>query len=154
MQMHQNTKKNVIKINKCSPDGCELTLAGDSLAVDGATMCVCPEATEFCWCTLEFWFDVCCCWTPTWLDCCVDCGKIGGLCPSDLYPPIGVCPVVSSYMAAVAVGWVWWEASPQNAPAAVWDTAETSWGSYNAHASGMVEKCWGEIVILVILKFQ
>ena len=51
-----------------SPVGCELTEAGDSLAVDGATICVCADATVLdcccCWWTEGVLLGVCCC---TWL---------------------------------------------------------------------------------------
>lgn len=36
-------------VREVLPEGCELTLAGDSLAVEGATIWVCEDTTElFC----------------------------------------------------------------------------------------------------------
>lgn len=126
------------KKNWYLPAGCELTLAGDSLAVEGATICVWPVATVlFCCGTLEFCCCCCCgvlcccccaccccccCWVcccTTWLFCWLWFCNVGGLCP-----PV---PFVSSYMAALVCDVC--DGCPHQAPAAACDPAVTSWGS-------------------------
>lgn len=76
-------KKICIKLQTANlPVGWELTLAGDSLAVDDATICVWLDATVLDWdCDNEELFAVwwggvdCCCW-----DCVCNCDCVSGNC--------------------------------------------------------------------------
>lgn len=151
---------------KSVPVGCELTLVGESLAVDGAIICACADATVFCvvfccacwelfcWDAVDDWdacWDACCCcacWTPRWCDIVVPpvlC-NVGGLFCAALWP------LVSSYITPLAAEW---GLCPHQVPAVACDPAVTSWwGSYRAHASGMVEKWfWGEIINVIFADF-
>ena len=143
--------KNLVWKSKISffslPEGCELTLAGDSLAVDGATtVCwfelfgCCAEAVveldelfwaadcwELCDTDCGCWdWGCCCCWTIWLLVECVEFCRDGGLRPAGCCPPDGAD--VFSYMAALALC-TEWECCPHQAPAVACDPAVTSWGS-------------------------
>lgn len=160
-----------MKQRRFVPVGCELTLVGESLAVDGAIICACADATVFCvvfccaCCELFCcdavddcdvicgWDDCCCCaccWIPKWWATVVppELCNVGGLFCAALWP------LVSSYMTPLAAE-CGCGLCPHQVPAVACDPAVTSWwGSYRAHASGMVEKWfWGEIINVMFAVF-
>lgn len=101
------------------PVGCELTLAGDSLAVDDATICVWLDATVLDWdcdrdelvavwcggvdccdceCNCDWFSGICCCCCETsWLICWWWCNK-GGLCDRSGVPdPVWISSYTKAY---------------------------------------------------------